>query len=404
MNKSRKNRSRIRWGRVIIAFIIISAVVFAILKVIPGGTYKCTTNNLELNFSTKAVLIRDEKGYYLGADDDEFSRIEYVVNEGERVVQGQNVAVTYKMGYTDEVLQKLYNIQQEIYEEQLSLLSGVNKPEVTEIQSTIDELINYLRDSNNNNKEIGIKELEIKIKKALSNRNALLRSMVQPSETLEDLYKQEQNRLDQIKGWTNNVIAAEDGIFSCYSDGNEQSLSLEKQDIISASQLNKVAGEKGYDASMGENDSGFMYRIIDDSHFAIGIVTDSNDLNRLYTSEKYLVNFNGVCEFEGTCISNKINKDKCLAIIMFNENVSKFINMRTVDVTISARYTGIRVDKDAIRFDKQGKTYVNLVKNGTTEKIYVDVLANTKLYVIIRATDNNINFEPGQCFKSYLFG
>ncbi|MBQ9950105.1 MAG: hypothetical protein IJO93_05240 [Clostridia bacterium] len=369
-------------GKAIFAAVPVSvAIIILIIALVPKAQYMAESDVMPLIIETDAVIIRDEDAYYAEFD---FGNISFSADEGEQVTAGQELATIYRLGYTEDVAQKLYSVQKEIYVTQTALMSGINKPEVDAAEAKIDALEHELQDAEGGAEKRHTNDIENELKEAVTMRNSLLREMVQPNEKLTSLYAEEETRKKQLSEWSSRIIAGEEGRFSCYMDGLEQSLCMKKLDSITVSQVQNAFEEKGY--TTAGNTNNFMYRIIKPESFCIAFLQSATDIPRIYVNEKYNVSFTGLnISYEGTCIKSFVSNKKVLSVIQFSGDMGDLITMRTAKITVSADVRGAKVKSNAISI-KDGVAYMNFVTGqNSTEKIAVEVLATNKKYAIIRA-------------------
>ena len=393
MKKKRKKRIRgrvtINWGRVGITLGLILIVVLIIVAIVPNKRNTVRSDRAELFISAKAVVIRDETAYYADFD---FNNISIRADEGKKVSAGEELAVVYRLGYTEDVAQRLIDVQTEIYALQIKLLSGINNPDVTAAEQKIDALEKELSECGMG---IGTRreyEIEHDLSAAVKARNDLLRVVVQPTEELNTLYAEETTRKKQLDEWTSGrVVSQEDGIFSCYSDGLETSLCMDKLDRISATQISSALSGSGY--STANSSENFMYRIVKDDAFCVAFITNEQSIPRVYSGENYSVTFEGFdMTYTGTCIHSELSGKKTVSVIKFNDDIGELLTRRTVRISVSAPFSGTSVLKKAIKFE-DGKPYVKFITADGTQKIYVEVLATDKKYAIIRAADGQMSID-----------
>ena len=329
----RRRRRRLRWDRIIPVAAVALAVLAGVgmLVALLVKNIKTRSNKPEFDMSATVVVIRDENDYYSEFD---FGKIDYFADEGETVQKDEALAAIYKLGYTGDVAQKLYNVQQEIYEKQMSLLTGISMPEVDAVQNDIDRLLLEIRSINEGDGERRVREVEPELNEALERRSSILKSMVQPTEELSELYKEEESRKKQLDSWVSRVVSAADGTFSSYHDGLEQSLCMDKLDILTPNQLKSALSSSGYSVTVG--DDGFMYRIVNPSSFCVGaLLKNDHKGEKPEVNKSYMIRFKGDEQsYSSECIKCEEGEEYTMYLFRINEDVGKLISVRKVDAHI----------------------------------------------------------------------
>ena len=217
----------------LLTFIV--GVAVAVLAIVmqdgAGGTLK--SGAMEVEIEKKAVLIRDE----MSVSVDKYDRVSFAVKEGETVYEGMPVAEVYKWGYTDDMAQSLLSVEAEIYNAQKSQLSGVDNAELSSIELQIEQKRAAIRACVSGGEGDAL-ELQRELKGLMEQREAFLKSTVQPTEELTRLYNSKQDKQTQLSSYKTDISAARDGMVSFYFDGFEQVLNKDKLDTVNAALIN----------------------------------------------------------------------------------------------------------------------------------------------------------------------
>lgn len=384
--RRKRTRYRLKKGTLAVMLVLLLVIigVFAAILITPKEERIVETDTVSFSMRASTVIIRDETSYYSEFD---FSDIRFSANEGEAVVAGQEIAVVYKLGYTEDVAQNLYDVQKQIYECQLSLLSGINKPEIDAIETEAEALTQELSSIASGNDPKRVKEIENELSEKIKKRNELLRTMVQPTEELTELYRQEAVRMTQLEEWTSRVVAAQDGRMSSYFDGYEQSMSMDKVESLTVSQVERVLEADEDSLPVTEN---IMYRVVKPGVFAIAFIMDEDDVPGIYVGEDYTVIFDGYEDtpYSGTCVKSEKTDGSVLCVIQVQGELRDFMTLRTANATVTQSFTGLRVGREAVTV-QDGAFYVEISTGATTtQKVKVDVLAMDEEYAIIRESEN----------------
>lgn len=385
-----KKRRTLRKKPLIILFSVIAAIVVLIMVIFPPVEYDSRRAQMEFSLTQNAVVIRDENAYYAEFD---FTNIAFTADEGKKVSAGEELACVYNLGYTEDIAQRLYDVQEKVYNLQTKLMSGISNPEISDAEERVQLYRSELLQAKKTEGSRSILDIEHDLRSAVKARNALLREVVQPTEELQALYDEEATRSRQYNEWNSGrVVSQEDGIFSCYSDGMEVSLCMDKLDRISSVQIENALKSRGY--TTARSSSNFMYRIVKPGKFCIGIITKKESVPRIYSGEEYTVKFNGLdMQLTGKCIKSEPSGDYFLSCIELEGDIGELLTRRTVNVTVTGLFSGNEVLIKAIHYNDAGETYVSFITPDGVKKINVDALATDKKYAIIRTTDSQDNID-----------
>ena len=391
MDERRKRRLRVHSRpnfKGIAAVVAVAAAVIVLIAILfPAAVHDSSRGQFTLDMTKTAVIIRDETAYYAEFD---FNNIAIRADEGKTVAAGEDLGLVYKLGYTEDIARRLYEVQEKIYALQTSLMSGISNTEISDAEEKVAFYRDALAHVQDGGSELSVLEIEHSLREAVKARNNLLRDVVQPTEELTALYSEESLQARRLDEWTSGrIVSQEDGIFSCYSDGYETSLCMDKLDRISSEQISNAVSGKKYTTD------NFMYRIVKPGHFCIGIITERNSVPRIYSGEEYSVTFNGIRKtYTGKCVRSCVSGDYYLSLIRIDDEIGELLTRRTAKVNVTANFSGNKVLTKAIHYGKEdGQTYVYFKTGDGTEKIAVDALATDGKYAIIRAADSQKNID-----------
>lgn len=340
----------------VIAFIIIRPHISFGEKVevlsIASSAYKHTTD---------AVLIRDED--LVTAES--VTRIEYVIPENTLAYPGDTVAYLYSTGYSQTELSKLEDVRENIQAYHKTKLENIIDNDLERLDLIVKqraiEFKNLVTGKNTGNLIIVNRLLET----AMVNRQEYMRSNMRNDMKLNSLYSQESTRLSSISSWRVESVAEDEGVVSFYTDGYERYLNGSTIDGLSLEQVKTVlaGGELG-DVSVREKD---VYRLVNQDHWYVAIVTDSAKWNPVVDQEYYM-QFEGYEDLGFTATVRSVSQvdSQVLAVFDINSPMGALIYQRTAKASVSITHTGISVSTDAI-YEDNGKTGVWLydVPGGT---------------------------------------
>ena len=390
-------RSRVRLRGRFFLIVFGFAGFIALVVVILNATKK--TGEIEFgtlgaDLEVSAAIIRDETIIMT----EQYEKITFEVTEGETVANDQLIAEVYKRGYQDETLVTLLNLQKQIYTYQLQLLGETEPAELTEINSNLATVETQIRSVSRGESDLDMLDLEQTLKDLQSQRVTLLKSIVTADSTLTSLYSELDSQESTISGWKKDVKnTSGTGIVSFYFDGYEQVLSVNKLSTINSALISTVISG-GNTASTTESTSETpLYRIIDNTHWFIAFVTDSDDPMRLAEGEEYSVLFSDYSEnaYTATARASTVSESAVVNILEFSTDIGKLIGVRTVTATISKSAQGLVVPLSAIEM-VDGVAGVNISYGDTVYRVEVDILAQNEKKAVIRAKNDSDTLTAGQ--------
>lgn len=390
-----KVRKRVRV--VLILILIIVVILFVILffvkvsrGVIEVGTMDFEQNNVEI------VFVRDEV-VETGAS---FGKIHYIADEGQVVNSGDVVATVYKSGYNENVLLDLITLQQNIKQYQIGTLrKDIADPEYNSIQVQIDQKLLQISEAIQSPQKNNLLVLQRELTSLLEQRREYLKKF-QPDGQLTQLLSNEEEYLNLLQEWQDDVVAHNTGKISFYFDQYELLLNRKNLEsgILSYADIQAVRQQKTLDLSALEaNGTRSLYRLVTPDIFYCIITTNSNNYFSMVQGEKYNLSFSGFYDkvYEGQVILSTQNGDGYVYILQVQDDVTPFMNMRMTRATISASFTGMQVPTDAL--SKENNSYGLYVEQGN-QRIFVpiDILAQDKKDTVFKvATSSNVSLMPG---------
>lgn len=393
VNKKRKIRPRFFLALFILA-IVITAVALLIFNLSREG--ELSTSTVRMSYQTQAVLLRDE----VCVSTERYDKLIFDVAEGASVSEGDQIAQVFKWGYKEDNMQALFDVQKKIYEQQLQIVESIVNPELDALQLQISQKHKEIRDAANGLLDRDILDLELELKKMLSERSELLKN-VQPTEELLHLYEEEANQLNNISSWKSDIKnIAGNGIISFYFDGNEQVLRLDKLDMLNADLILETLKGNGSISSNDTTSESPLYRLINPSHFCIAFVTESSAPMRLVPGETYTVVFNDYVSepYVGTALQPIVSEKKVVNIIEFNQSYVSLMGMRTINAEILKEAAGISIPLSSIVM-KDGLPGIMRISAGEPVWTGVNVIAADENDAIISSTNSSSPLSEGLRYR-----
>lgn len=324
--------------------------------------------------SMNAVLIRDEQL----VTSQSVARIEYVAFENTLVSEGDTVAYLYSSCYSESELAKLETTRENIQAYHKTMLENIIDNNLERLEAMVDqramEFKNLVTHKNNGNL-ITVNRL---LETAMVNRQEYMRSNMRNDLKLNNLYFQENTRLNSISSWRVESTAAKDGVISFYTDGYESYLNAGTLPDLDAEDISDVlAGRSMGESSVRQKD---VYRLVNQNLWYAAILTDSSEWNPVLDQE-YSMQFEGFEDLTFTAKVKSVSQSgkDVLAVFEIASPMGPLIYQRAVRASVSITLTGMSVSTDAIHQE-----------NGQNGVWLYDVPGGTFVPVTVLSTDGDM--------------
>ena len=375
-----------------------AAVIGLLVLFIPGRSWGVVSyGSFGTNRDVSTAIIRDEESITV----EKYDKLIYLAKEGEHVDIDAPIAQVLKWGYSDDMMQSLLQIESEIYRKQSELMSGVSDADLGSINASITVVLRSIRESVMQNSGKDLLDLELELKRLLSERSQRLKDKVYASEELSSLYAEEEIRQTQISQWSSSIVATKSGKVSFYFDGFEQALNAQKLDMITSDLVSRALSGTGAGSSP-EDGSALLYRLVQDGEWYCAFLTNAYDPLRVVEGEAYSVVFDGFsATYSGIALAPVISGSKVVNILKFSMELGPFMGVRSIKANVSIEASGIKVDEDALRVQKNsegiyGSPYIEIDMGDSKAVVEVDVLGIEGGKAIIRPKEGSL--AEGQRF------
>lgn len=390
---ARRFRVKGRFYALMIALLLIGGVVIGlVVNESNAGIVRAGVMNATID--TTVVFIRDEQS--VGAD--KYDRISFYVNEGDTVSAGDDVALVYKWGYSDDMMQSLLTVEGQIYSAQTALLAGVENTDLESIELQIQQKRLAIRAAALGSGEEDLLTLQRELADLLDQRAVFLAQTVQPTTALTELYSTQTERQNQLDTYREKVTAPDSGTVSFYFDGYEQILNTDKLDTINASLISNVIS--GSSDLLSGSSSNLVYRLVNPNLWYLAFVTPRSQGLRLCAGERYTVTFAdcGV-QFGGTAMTTAVSDGGVLNMLEFTDDMGDLFSTRKLKATVSAELTGFLVPQKFISV-KDGVATVTVDRGKEEYTVEVNVIATDGDDALVRAVNADGSLAAGmRCVK-----
>lgn len=351
-------------GRFYFFLLAIAVIVFFIVRPYLSFGEKVEVLSMASSSYTHTmdcVLVRDEEVITT----DSVARIEYKAAEDTLVDRDDVVAYLYSTGYSQSELDKLETVRENIQVYHKAKLENIIDSNLERLDLAVQQralefknLVNHVSGGN-------ILTVNRLLETAMVNRQEYMRSNMRNDMKLNNLYSQENARLNSISSWRVESAAKRQGVVSFYTDGYEPYLNASTVNTLSVAQVkNVLAGKALGETSVRTKD---VYRLVNQNLWYAAILTNADTWNPV-VDQQYTMQFEGFEDLLFTARVRSVSQSgtDVLAVFEFDSPMGALLYQRTARAKVSIMLTGISVSTEAI-YEENGQTGVWLydVPGGT---------------------------------------
>lgn len=350
--------------------IIAAAAVAAIFFLTNIQTAVVEDGTIPFETTVPVVVVRDEQIITVP----NYGKVQYVVQEGERVEAETPVANVYKWGYNDQVMNDLIEIQTKIEQYQQTQLEKAGGDEQlasynSQIAQKTAEVSGIIGGA-----EGSILAAERELKDLMAQKQQYLRDTVAADQQLQTYYdKEEQLKARVDNDWLEVMNAPADGVVSFYFDGMEGTLNAARiKEITSADVLDVLNGTtKSQQESSDEGAEKQIYRLVNNFKWYL-VVRSDQEIPEFANDNSFSIAFDDYIsrQYQGIVVGNVKEEDGYVYAIEIDDDIGELLNARRTDAKVYTQFTGLKVPEKALR-EEEGVTGVNVVVG--REKTFVPV-------------------------------
>ena len=315
-----------------------------------------------------------------------------LAENGERVSRGSTVAAVFQSEASAENYIQASSLEAKLetyqkIDSQLRL-ADVDLAKLTE--ETDSEFIKLL-DAVYNNDFSSLSDSKLLFSEKLSRKQISLDKNVDCSAKIASL----QNEISALRSSSNptQIITAESaGYYVSKIDGYENVLTCSDLDSLTKEQL-----ENAFNAEKQEPSSGSIGKIIDGYNWYIATVIDSAKAKEITSNMSARIVFD---DFDSepvktnVYLNKTVDSDKSLLIFRCNLMNDHLAQLRMVDGKIVINeYTGLKVDRDAIRVDENGKSGVFIWRGNIVNFRSLNIIYSEDSFVIASKPSESSDIE-----------
>ena len=364
-NIGNKNRKLLYFIAIIACICLVAVLISILIPNTENISYKIYYDGVGGN----GVIFRDETFFDLSS----YEKVLYDnVIEGQHITAGTKIASAYKKGYIKNTLVKLAETEKSIatYQNQ-NILTSFDDKNIKQFDFEIDVVIKRMSDENG-----GYIELYGTLCDLISDRQEYIRNTynTENNEYLQSLYADEKNMIEALKTWCDTFSASENCFVGFYCDGKEEQLNTEKAQNVTYKEVENLLKEKNEKTNKGfklvkENKWYITAKIEDTSLFTVGatypVFIDNEKTYEAGLVEKIVEDRNGN-----------------IVVFSFNDNVEKYIDIRTTDIFVGQRFEGYSINSDYV---KNGEVKIKSEKQKIT--VPVNVLYQGEEFVVFEVNE-----------------
>ncbi len=380
----KRRRIKLRFVVLLLAVIAAAAAVYIFL-ISPGGAAELENGTLGFEKDINIALVRDEQ--IINAEN--YSKLNFLVNEGERVDAGQKVVEVYVWGFNESVLQELLALQQEIKEYQEETLRDVtSNQELNALNSAVATAAQQAREAVRGGGAGDLLAIERTLKDSMERRRQFLKDTVNTDPTLNERYAEETAKIEQLEGFKRDYLAEDSGMVSFYFDGYESLFSPNELPNLSVDSLTRLF-RGTLQKPVAPRAETPLYRLVDSLHWYCVFGTSRNDRVSISEGMTVSIAFEGYNDkpYQGTVASVAVNNDGgAVYVLEMSEDLGPFLAVRHVKATLKQDFSGIKAPVSAIAA-RDGVSYIRVRESSGVIEIPVRVLYMDEREAIIESTD-----------------
>ena len=407
---ARRKRRRFRLNpRFFIIIGVLFAVVVAAVYLLRHRTKSgsLSFDSISMERKVAGAIIREETA----VSTDRYEKINFHVIEGDMIANNALIATVYRMGYQDESMITILNLEKEIYQYQAQQVGSADAT-LNDINSRITAVEELIRDVARQDSNQDDLVLEQQLRSLQQERSNYLYATVPVDTYLQGLITQLNDQKATISNWTRDIInTAGSGIISFYFDGYEDVLSSSKLGTVNVSLIRNVVRGLNTSKASTSSSKALLYRLVSPNHFYLAFATDIDDPFRVTEGESYYVTFDDysdtvyqvtarapiVFAIEPTSEEEETSTSGqgVVNILEFYTDIGSFSGIRTVNATISKAAQGLKLDKELITIEN-GIPYVYIKNGDALMRVEVNVLSEDEKYCVIRESGGTSILNQGQ--------
>ena len=324
---------------------------------------------------TTGYIVRDEQILSGGG-----SNVAATVNDGQKVSNGQVIAVSYNGDSALERAEQIRTLKLKI--KQLEQLAKSDNG------TTSSETIKSIASAVAHNNFDTLEQLRMSADSCIFSSGSEIDTEAELNGLRLDLAQLESTRSNST-----DITAPASGTFTSVTDGYE-GIGLEDVEYLNPSELDSLF-------TGGSSDPSALGKLVKGTKWYYAAIMDTEYTNRLQTGRKMQLNFSKT--YSGSLkmtVENVGAEDngKCLVIFSCDSALSDTISIRnlTAEVMFSEN-TGILVAKNAVHLDDEDKPFVYILTGSQLETAYISILCEYQDSYIVESASSGGSYLREGC-------
>lgn len=357
------------------AYIIAGGTVIVLLCVIillklnrVEEQYIIQNDDIENTEIATAYVIKDEEVI----EKDTNKVLLPVVAEAERVSKNSIIA-TYKGTEYDTYLTTLEDLDKQIHE----LMKDLPTVYSSEIENLESQIYQKIKSANDETSYIKMQEYKTEVNNLINKRAELIGNLSPDGAKIKELIKERNEYVENAKKSNDNILATRSGIISYETDGLE--------DVLKYDNIENITIDKARTSCENIVITNNKIKIVNNyKAYLIVKVTNLNyeymKLNKDYTIRSIGENSTS---FIGELVRMTEIDGGYEIVFEITNGIEHLITTREIEIEIVWWNTnGLFVVKDAV-YEKDGISYVKVIKYGKYSEVPVRILKHNEEYCII---------------------
>ncbi len=370
-----------RWTTLIIALLSLFIIVIAVGQMFFAGGEKLTTEtalvySMEEEVPFEGVYMRDETLIYSSGN----GVISYEHADGSKVGKSSVIARRYKNESEIEYRREIEELTKHIEVlESAEKLIGTDNSQLEVITSQINEQHSKLISAILDGDYSGAKELQSGMLEALCKREITLQESDGYSEKISELESRIAQLETRLSGDVTSVLADGTGYFVSNVDGYEGEIFLSDTESMTAERIESIINnpDKSRGSAIGKLISGYTWRV--------AAVIDKENLFGINEGSSVTLRVGSAGMLIDAKVVSVTDTDDGRAVYIFecDRLTSEVVEGRTARFKLVINsYGGLRVSRDAIRYDENNERGVYIVRGTSLAFKKINVIYWGEDYVI----------------------
>ncbi|MDO4548853.1 MAG: HlyD family efflux transporter periplasmic adaptor subunit [Clostridia bacterium] len=340
-------RKRVTGRFYVFVVLLLTGAYFILRELIPEVSQEAivTMANATLTQTVDAVIMRNEVVTSYEGN----GQIVFIASEGQQVVAGDEICEVYSAGYAEREMERLETVRQSIRTYHESILDNIVDQQLDLRERQVEDIALQLKALINNKSGGSLANLEKQLESAMSLRHEYLRQNRRDDLRLNQLYEEEEKRLNAISTWKTVATAPINGQVSFYLDGYEDYLSPANLSSVTIDDLRAVLAGRKPETNTTSRLQTSIFRVVSTDSWYIYLLSRDTTWNPV-NDQEYSFQMAGFSDlaFAGTVVQIQKTDSEVMCVIQVQGSMGPLINRRSGTAAIGAYMSGLSVPRRAV--------------------------------------------------------